>query len=892
MYNAIHFLLTPDRSASRRLRRIVAEDGARIGVMAGTWHELIPVLLHAYRLPEPLDSWETAILASAREMKDAFWSRSLEVAEKETLAVVGGTLAKLLEGRGPNRPLSPDESGCLPERARRHLHDLVRLHEASGALLPAPLAAMSLVLSAPLPITSRQVVVYHQSRVLPLSPWQKALLEKVAADCTIPPDPHLENLQCASCEMPGSEGGALSHIQNHLFSAPSGKVERDASIQWVAARDYLEEVEVVAGMIQNALRQDPSLRYGDMALLLPRDPVYQGAVRAVFASAGLPLSAPDAETSIRDIGRETVFHFLLTLKGPAPAMARAALVTSPLMPWTAEKGNYLADRIMNGDGEVDELRNFERFIAGEAALPADLDAALLWFSRFLRAGEGMETHLGRGRQAISRVREMLHGMESVPWERIRAVAAPESCSGKGEGSLTREGIALFDEGEEPWRRVRNLFVLGFTSGHYPLLPGASALFAESDLELLNERLGYAVETRTGIARRRRELFRRQLLSASGHVTLLMPRRDGMGESIHASESLTFMAQLVDGVTSPDDIVLDLDRGADRERVWLLARAPEAMPTPPRALVCDDIRLPHNLLKLRSNADGEQKPESPSGLETLMVSPLAWLFRRFTMEPKEWAPEELDTMGKGTLAHGVFEQLFAPGLKIPDSEEIRSRVPLVLQVAVEEVAPFMLLPEWRVELRHLEREILEAALRWGEVLLRLKAEVMGVEVKLHGWLDDLPLTGNADLLLKLPGNRMYIVDYKKSKSRARRERMSKGYDSQAHLYRLMLRTGGAEEGSAMASAGEIGVLYYMLNDQTALADTSGWSGGTLGGFHELGNDISANAMELIRERIAQLEKGIVALNGAEDGKWFEKTAGMKPYALDTSPLIRLFLKDDV
>jgi ATP-dependent helicase/nuclease subunit B len=185
-------------------------------------------------------------------------------------------------------------------------------------------------------------------------------------------------------------------------------------------------------------------------------------------------------------------------------------------------------------------------------------------------------------------------------------------------------------------------------------------------------------------------------------------------------------------------------------------------------------------------------------------------------------------------------------------------------------------------------------RWGEILLHLKAEVIGVEVTMNGRLNDLPLTGNADLLLKLPDGRLYIVDYKKSKSKSRRDRMGKGYDSQAHLYRLMLQTGGvAEDNPALAAAigscNQIGVMYYMINDQTALADTSGWSGGELGGFHELGNGISTNAMELINERIAQLEDGIVVMNSASDEEWFDKTAGTKPYALDSSPLIRLFMK---
>jgi len=153
---------------------------------------------------------------------------------------------------------------------------------------------------------------------------------------------------------------------------------------------------------------------------------------------------------------------------------------------------------------------------------------------------------------------------------------------------------------------------------------------------------------------------------------------------------------------------------------------------------------------------------------------------------------------------------------PAGNEIKKQIPLLLHKAICDLMPFLLSPECRVERRHLERDIEDAALRWGEVLQHLKAEVIGVEVTLVGKLDVLPLTGNADLLLKLPDGRLYIVDYKKSKSKSRRERMSKGYDSQANLYRLMLQTGGIAEdnrtlASAISSAKQVGVMYYMLHD---------------------------------------------------------------------------------
>lgn len=124
-------------------------------------------------------------------------------------------------------------------------------------------------------------------------------------------------------------------------------------------------------------------------------------------------------------------------------------------------------------------------------------------------------------------------------------------------------------------------------------------------------------------------------------------------------------------------------------------------------------------------------------------------------------------------------------------------------------------------------------------------------------------------------------------------MEKGFDSQTSLYRLMLQNGDAKDkddelGCALRRGDEIGVLYYLMNDQVALADTAGWLPNDLPGAFELGAGISTQAMALIRKRLAQVEKGEVCLNSEGDEKWFDRNAAIKIYALDNSPLLRIFM----
>ena len=129
-------------------------------------------------------------------------------------------------------------------------------------------------------------------------------------------------------------------------------------------------------------------------------------------------------------------------------------------------------------------------------------------------------------------------------------------------------------------------------------------------------------------------------------------------------------------------------------------------------------------------------------------------------------------------------------------------------------------------------------------------------------------------------------------------MNKGWDSQTSLYRAMLKNGGVKGennkdiANAIKAAKDVGVLYYMMNDQTILADTTQWIGRDIPGVEEMGTNISQYAMKCIHERIQQLREGLLILNCEDDEKNIEKETGMTAkYALEKSPLISLFLKEN-
>jgi hypothetical protein len=301
----------------------------------------------------------------------------------------------------------------------------------------------------------------------------------------------------------------------------------------------------------------------------------------------------------------------------------------------------------------------------------------------------------------------------------------------------------------------------------------------------------------------------------------------------------------------------------------------------------------DLLALRTDADGNVKPESPSSLETLMVSRLAWILRRLSAEPLAWAPERPNVMLLGTLAHQVFEDLFQVARSIPSASEISEQVLPLLDNAIKEYGPFLRSAQWQVERKHLASGITKAALAWRAVLESLGAEILGTEEWLQGNLGSIPIHGQADVLLGLSDGRLLVVDYKRSSANSRRPRMLKGYDSQASLYRTMLQTGGPksqENGELLervSSASHTGIVYFMLNDQTALSDALLIESGQIPGWEVMQGNVASFAIELIQERLREVEAGLLCLNREGDAVFFEKTAGVKPYALENSPLIPIF-----
>ena len=905
----LEFLLVPDSSAARRVRRALAA-AAQCGVAAGTWPQLLARAQQAYFIPEP-----TGVVGEFEQALDAadgaFWRETLSVAPEETASAVRDALIDLLSASDPDCGLELKGEQALSTRVRQVFCDLRELAATLGERLPGELASIRVLLRKD-PSDAPQPVRVHRIRGLPhTSRWQDELISKLNRDASLAGPACGRRWEgilqaCLRAGPQGKAGSALGVLQAGLFRREQSSARADPSAQWVRVRDFYQEAEVVAGMVQTLLAGNPDLGAADVGLLVPDSFEYSVAVEDAFRLAGLPLSGLAGERWRRDLGAEAVFHFLFCRQKPAPAMAQAVCLSSVLMPWSAEDGAQMAQRVMAGryrlrspQGAGRRAQEMMRLIEGGDTEPATLSQALRDFALLLDGGDRFADHSRRAREAAERACARLEGAKGIDWAELRRAVSPRYVRGGSGPAYNLEGVTVWRERMEPWRDVRHLFVLGFEWGRYPADIRTSPVFSDDEIGEIRQHLGLRVDLPSNKRDRLRRLFRRQLGATSDTVTFLIPHRKPAGNAQSPSDSLVFMRRLVSAPESAGGLVADLDSARDRQRIRHLAFAPSPDPVPPRDFRSQHLRLGRDLLRSRTGKDGSILPESPSSLELPLVSPLAWLLGRLNAEPLQWAPESDNPLVIGSLAHSIFEEIFRPGVELPGPEEIASQVPAVLDHAALGQAPFFRGPHWHAERRNLVKQAARSAAAWRGVLDDLGAEVLAKEQWLEGSWWGIPIHGKADLILGLGANRLLIVDYKWSKSDKRRKRMELGYECQASLYRAMAQTGGlkswersrtdAEQKLAerLRAAEWIGIAYYTMRDRVCLADSSLPGYGTIRGWDAVEEDVSYKASALIIDLLEELRRGYVRLNSERDRERLEKECGIPPFALDASPLIELF-----
>ena len=889
----IHYMLTQDAQSGLTIREAFAKTNTT-GVKVGTFEGLLDLLMEYWLLSVPeVEEWKDRLAKEAARMTDAFWARSIQVDEKSVVEELAQTLRVLLEALPLENPVleKKQEGGS---RAVRYYNDLVELHTRMGNVLPSAMTKAKLWLAhKDLPPIDK--IIVYASDMLHLEKWQRELLEALETLYSKEADRSFEVLYHVQFKADLSEHrDDTAYLQERLFGdAFPGDAPPIEHLQWLVARDALQEVEVLAGMIQNIVKTDTG--FEDIAVVIPRDGWYQEFVTQTFSTFNIPLSRAGRTEAYADIGTLWIFDALQAQEEFAPPMVFASLLSSPLMPYGLREGQYFASVAMENGWRDDEgdLKKSIRTKLNDKSEPLvttviswqedEKEKSIFSFLQTLaelessfNTSEALRLHRQRYNETLTDLHTYLENFPEAKIADLLNQVRPYALQENAERIPYLHSVHLVFEDEWLLGEVEHLFVLGFNEGRYPRKLESAGVFSRIQWEELAGLSGLDLHPQEQFYTHAKKTFQRQLQCAKSSITFFASALDLQGERLSISSSLADMAYAFyhqEKELEPEKLLIYLEE--ENQIPFFFTTADSVSIDVHRSLLKEDLHFHQDLLALRTNKDGTRMPESPSSLEKLMVSPLAWFLYRRKLEPKTWSVQELDVATQGTIAHGVFEDIFSP--KNPSySLNTLSRI---IEKRIEEYAPFLKQDHRRLEYEQLKKEIVQAAESFKMLLTQCQGTVVKTEEKLHGLFHGMPVSGRTDALLDITGRNL-VLDYKKSGRSGRIKRMKNGFDHQLFLYRLML----ADEEALSA--------YYTMNDATLIVDQPIACPDRNGlNIEEIESDCTVNAQRVLQERIEEITKGEIPLNLNTDEKRWSDRGITASYTLDISPLVRLFMKEE-
>ena len=877
-----NLILTPDASASKHVRAILAEKSLGFGVKVVTPKELIDEVRRAYLVPNIQDDWLERLRHSMDRLSNGFfWSKSFNVDPTGTSSAVADALDEILRSGGIDGKW---QSSNLAARANNMLHDLEELWNDAGNPLPSDLKAIK-------EIEDQSHAGLYSFSIYFVEGWPrldnrlKQLINRLNSASDALNGKLLEVLQEVS-QIPDS-ANAISITQQlsaNCFGLFSEKLECSEAVSFLMARDPLEEIECAVGAIQKQLK-DGACPY-DIGVLLPSNPFYHNAFADAASIAGLYTAGLTQTHTLRDLAGEVMRSLLLISRGPIPKMAFAALLASPIAPWRKSIGNQLASSVMSGSFKLSPVKDMtadeEKGLMAVRNLRINKMPIAEVVEIFARGVENTN-HSFRLRALGKLISQHQRSSVNVDYDHLLALVEHVDEVVENPSVFPQNGIRVFSENQEPWDDVKDLYVLGFNGGHYPQLPGTFPVFHDSEKQKINIEMGWNLPTAETLLDISRSRFQRQIGSASANLTFFGSARSVAGSAIQVSETATFIAGCFG--TDAEELFVSV-QGHD----GLLPQANDAEPVKMRQAISKDLALGRDLLTLRTDGDGNPKPESPSSLDTLLVSPLCWLLSRLDALPDPWSADTLDTLLQGNIAHAVFELLFKKDKKLLNKEQVEFAVDEALAEVIRQQAPLLSTAQWKVERNTLRSTLIQAAKNWRHVLEVLEAKVIGVESGLKGEFCGIPIRGFSDEVIQMPDGKLAVVDFKKSSSQKRRERMELGYDCQVSLYKKMLNDNSDELG-VDSSSEPPGIIYYTLNDQRVITDAGTGLPDNIPGLIVVSNDVSMNALDEIKNLLQKLKRGVVEMNHEGDTSRLAKEKALPDFALQATPLVRMFAHSD-
>ena len=897
------FILVPDALFASEVRHALAQHNT-VGTRVGSFPVLLETLaeLWVMHLPEDglNDPWQDALQQQALAMHDAFWVNSIKADERGTLRALSTSLQLALDhcplGQ-PLQPFSPAAGGELT-RQQRYYNDLVRLQQAIGCRPAAQqLAEQWLAVSDDLNLEPLHLYPLYQEGVFTeqdLLPWQRSVLNKLAEKGWVKPlHERYESLAAAlqpQAETPQAETCTpIRELADTLFTKPKQPLPNPGdAIQWLTCRDAAEEAEATAVLVQHAINSGTAPEH--IAIAVPRGTEHGLWLGHYLQRAGITVSNLRPAANQFDWQTALLQNLLAHRADPQVRMAMQSVLINPLMPWPAATGYRLAKKYANYEALDNEPESRQGFIDLLLQDPDEIQTAASLISWLNTISDGLNYRgvIGLGKKRFKQLLQQterllaLYSQPSFSEQQLQSVLPHlnvGSMTLNGERTRYLNAVLVVEEGEPLPVNVQQLYVLGFNNGHYQYQPAYTGALSRQQWD----DLALPIPTQAAEQQRWQQGFKQLLSRATNKLVFLRALADAEGKRLDPSDTLIDMALCYCPADklAPESLEQPL---ANRADIWADIK-PTRSATPQ---LSNTLELGQPLLGQFKTRGDNARPESPSSLEKMMLSPLAWLLSRLRIEPEQWEVATQSPALAGIIAHQVFET-YHPHQHDEWSEKV---VESWFEQAVTQHAPFLHSDQCSTEKQQLRNSVIKALAALHEWRQQEGWEIIASEQSLSGTIsnfDGLAVAGNADAILKNINGDVLILDYKNSKHKNRLTQLQKGYELQTRLYRELYGK------QSDAAGGMVDSAYYALKDQTLVAAKPVNRSTKLNTVHP--GDISlaeqsesAFAEQRLKDVLHQLQNGTIELNKAKDvGDWKKK--GLSVYTLKDNRLVQRFTLAD-
>lgn len=892
------FILTEDSLHSSHMRQKLGSE-AHAGIKVGSFNVLLEAMADLWLVPIPDDNWQHVLHQQALEMPTAFWANSLQADGVTTLHELSQGLLYLLDHCKLDQEPKPLSGPKSLERQGRYFNDLVILYGKMDSLRPPQQALAQTLLSNLNEMAIEPLHILLQLDIETIPVWQRQLIEALQHRYDIPQDlaQNLAQLEGSLVEVMDMEL-PIPSTMSHLFSDKENMGKPDG-IEFLSCRDVAEECDLVASMIQVSI--DAGMLPNDIAIVCARQGDYEAWLKSSLGKAGVACSGYTAVAHIVDWQVELIHDLLALCAKDAPPMSLQSVLVNPLMPWGRITGmryaaSYVADTkwVKKVEGEHQSLIALllaPAPVTTETTTPTAM-LVLAWITEI--AVHIKAEYWGLTAQSFQqRIKDLeeVFGLSSKlnldqQVTNARAQFQRKTRPIESAPIRTLNSVTLVLEGDfSPMlpRQFKALYVIGFNQNNYEFKPRSSGPLMRTYLDSQTVLGGVEFGT-VDMERAVWQTQLKQLLSsARKQLVFTLSRCNLLGETIEPSATLMDMAacfqqrkslaphQLIAPWYSSSVNVAN-DHSVDNKHSHASTKTP---------VVLRDLQFGENIQSLITQLNGEQRAESPSSLDNLMLSPLTWLLDRLNIKSSAWKVLNLDPLIQGNTAHRVFE-LYDNHKEESWTQDLCNKL---IEQGITDEAEFLQQPQWHLEKQVLTQEIskaLNSFVQWSQTN---GWQLKKVEQELNGRIWDWPIKGFADAILEHPNHDgVMILDYKKSKHEGRLKRLNAGYELQTAIYRSLLH----QQGMLVANTG-----YYTMNDQTLILDevqpNMKSTGIKLLTSEELSKEEqSIQATHLIAKRFEQIRRGEIQLNQGNDSKDWKKI-GITIYSLEDNALVKQFVK---